>query len=230
MAWQDSAISLLGVAVGGGIAAAAGSRSARRANTAAALRALADMRSLRATADPQEAGLPDRDLIRRARGDLLIGGAPWVLVEMHERATYAALSATWSLSGGRDAESERQRMYVQAVFHPSRFLARPILRLGDLLEQAMAESLERPSASVILGPWRRVTLRREVSRVANENEVTRYPDKDGDRSDWLWQELAVLPVTRWLTWPKRRALRSGHERSEQDENWYPKSARRGDEA
>lgn len=230
MAWPDALISLVGVALGGGIAAAAGSRSAQRSNTAAALQALADMRDLRYAREPDEAGIPDRDLMRRVRADLLTGGAPWVLVEMHERATEAALLGTWHISRSLNTEaSERQRKYAQAIFHPSRFSTRPILQLGDSLEQAIAESLERPFLSAMFGPWRRAELRRAVETVAKENEITRFPPCADDSRDSIWRTLAIEPATRWLTWPRRRARRQGYEHSIQGDGWYPKWARRSDE-
>jgi len=229
MPWQDSVVSLGGVALGGAIAAFAGSRSARRSNTAAALQALADMRNLRLTST-DDAGLPDSALIRRARADLLIGGAPWVLVEMHERAVRAALLGTWSISRSlKSEESERQRRYAQAVFHPARFSTRPIMRIGDALEQAIAESLERPFTSAVFGPWRRARLRSLVRRVARENEVTRFPPHADETGEHMWQLTAVDPVTRWLRWPKRRAMTRGSERLEQSRSWYPASARHLDD-
>lgn len=212
MAWQDSALSLLGVVLGGGIAAAAGSRATRRSKTAPALKALSAMRSLRLSVG-ESVRIPDDDVLRKSRARLLVGGAPWVLVEMFERATVASMVATWHLEKARaDGEARDQSRYANRILHPSRFTVRPIVQLAETLEQVLAEELERPLVSTVLGPTRRLQLRWSVKRVARVNEVTMLPPYADLTKKFVWDEAVMPQLAGLLVWPRRRLRRTGGEK------------------
>lgn len=212
MAWQDSALSLLGVVFGGGIAAAAGSRATRRSKTAPALRALAAMHTLRLAAG-KSSRIPDEDELRTSRARLLVGGAPWVVVEMFERATLASMVATWHLTHARaDREAAEQSVYAGSILHPSRFALRPILQLAETLEQVLAEELERPLVSAVLSPVRRLQLRWAVRRVAEVNEVTMFPPYADMAKQSAWDQTVVRHLAGLLVWPRRRLRATGGEK------------------
>jgi hypothetical protein len=167
MEWS-AVLNLVGVALGGGIAALAGSRSSRRGAAADALTALAEMHDMR-----REPGSADREVLLSARVRLLAAGCSWVLVEMHERATLASRTSASAIVALREAAvTPEQQKYASRMYHPSRFYSRPLLQLGDVFEQALAEQIERPIKSKLLAAVRLQQLKRLTRGVRADNAST----------------------------------------------------------
>jgi hypothetical protein len=219
MAWQDSALSLIGVALGGGIAAFAGSRAARRGAAADALSALAEAHNLRWTLGP-EFNL-DRNLLLETRIRLLAGGASWMLVEVHERLTQACLLSAYHLFRERMSQNETPTMmYAHRITHPGRFFRRPLMQLTDAVERCLADEIERPLRSRLLRPVRLRRLRQTLGRAATDNELTRMPRFDEGDSQTAW-DVATSSALAYLEWPNASALKAA-DWPNVPEDWWPK--------
>jgi len=217
----DALLNLAGVALGGAIAAFTGSRSSRRGAAADGLTALANMHWIRRM-EVQEPEDSDQQILT-ARTDLLAAGCSWVLVEMHERTTLAARNGAWKLRVLiKQAESQAAKKYGSNLLHPSRSTTRPLIQLGDLFEQALADDIERPLRSRALRPLRVARLKRMTSKVQTDNEVLRMPPREDPRLQEIWDGMVERDVTALLNWPKRRILPSGDEAPiEISDDWYP---------
>lgn len=197
MAWHEAVINLAAVALGGIIAALANRGASRRDARAKALTALQTVSVLRLR-PPQDAGVPPRREMTEARAALLAGGASWVSVELHERATLAAMHATWYLGQAARRGDSAEAKYASRSLHPSRFTSRPIVQWAEILDLVVANEIERPLRARLLRPLVSRRLHRVLAEVRSNNEATLYPGKDDVVAS------ALRRVDTYLQWPSER--------------------------
>jgi hypothetical protein len=219
VAWQDSALSLMGVALGGGIAALAGSRATQRGAVADALNALAVAHDLRWELEANTPPL-DREVLLEVRTRLLAGGASWTLVEVHERLIRACtLSGHYLRTIRNDQSQAPTTMYAHRMTHPSRFFNRPLMQLTDAVERFLADEIERPLRSRLLHTVRLRRVRQTLERAVMDNELTRMPPFDEEASQRAWDVSTTQTLT-YLQWPQHLALKAS-DWPNVPENWWP---------